>query len=139
VVLANQEKANIVIGAVFAELLKNWPKAAFLLPQKILSPLIETPTSDDVEMFRGLVKWLSDEGYLRYKSDNMAGAFALVVLSEKGLRTLNSVPSGITGTESFGDKIVEASKEVSKESAKKVIADLVGQMIGGVIKSLSGG
>jgi len=133
-----QERANIIAGAIFAVLLENWPKDASLIPEKILTPIIEKPTSDDVNVFRGLVNWLRDEGYIRYKSANMSGAFALVVLSEKGLRTLNAIPVGISGTKTFGEKIVEASKDVSKESAKKAIADLVGQMIGGVIKSLVG-
>jgi hypothetical protein len=61
-----------------------------------------------------------------------------VVLSEKGLRTLNSIPAGISDKKTYGEKITEAAKDVSKETTKKVIADLVGQMIGGVIRSLSG-
>jgi hypothetical protein len=136
--VANQEKANVIAGAIFAVLLENWPRDAHLIPEDIFLPITETPTSDDVNVFRGLVNWLKDEGYLRYKSANMTGSFGLVVLSEKGLRTLNAIPSGIAGAQTFGEKIIEATKDVSKESAKKAIAELVGQMIGGVIKSLSG-
>jgi hypothetical protein len=136
--LANQNQANVIIGAIFAVLLEKWPTDTHLFPENILPPIIENPSSKDVQMFIGLVRWLRDEGYLRYKSANMGGGYAMVVLSEKGLRTLNAVPSGIVGTGTFGEKIVEASKEVSKDASKKILADLVGQMIGGAIKSLSG-
>jgi hypothetical protein len=137
--LANQEKANLVMGAIFANLLTAWPSPIHLTPQKILQPILETTTRDDVRVFASLVKWLSDEGYLRIGSATLDGSYSNVVLSERGLRTLNSIPSGISSSKSYGEKIAEAAKEVTTDTAKKTIADLVGQMIGGVIKSLSAG
>jgi hypothetical protein len=101
--------------------------------------LFGSATRDDELLFLWLVKWLSDEGYIRFSSASNSGTYSLVVLSEKGLRTLNSIPDGISNNKSYGERIAEAAKEVTKDSAKKTIADVVGQMIGGVIKGLSTG
>jgi hypothetical protein len=136
--LANQERANVIIGAIFADLLENWPKYTDLRVEKFLASDTGEYFDQDIELFMALVQWLCDEGYLRYETASTSGAFYMSVLSEKGLRTLNAIPLGIAGATTFGDKIIEASKEVSKDSAKKIIGDLVGQMIGGAIKSLSG-
>jgi hypothetical protein len=135
--LADQEKSNLIIGAILADLLSSWPTGSQLSAEKMLPSLIERPIKEDVRMLIALVRWLSDEGYLRYQSATLDGSYHGVVLSEKGLRVLNSVPKGISGNKSYGQKIAEAAQDVSQEAAKRTIADLVGQMIGGVVKSMS--
>jgi hypothetical protein len=136
----NQERANVLIGAVFAQLLPAWPMHVHLGVRRISQIAFDSREQKDLLTALSLVQWLSDEGYIRFKSIGDA-VFHQSILTEKGLRVLNSVPDGITSKESFGEQLEKAAedmgKDVAKDSAKKVIADLVGEMIGGVIKSMS--
>jgi hypothetical protein len=137
--LTNQEKANLLMGIIFADLLAAWPTRIDLSSKEALQSLFGNVTREDDLLYLWLMKWLADEGYIQFSSSTHSGTYSLVVLSEKGLRTLNSMPAGISNNKSYGERITEAAKEVTKESAKRTITDLVGQMIGGVIKSLSSG
>lgn len=137
--LSNQDKANLVMGVIFNDLLTAWPTRKDISSKEILRDLLGNVTRNDELLFLSLMKWLQDEGYIRFGSAYHDGGYSLVVLSEKGLRTLNSIPAGISNHKSYGASIADAAKDVGKDSAKRAIVDLVGQMVGGVVKGLTQG
>ncbi|MFA7597221.1 MAG: hypothetical protein WCY92_12790 [Novosphingobium sp.] len=71
------------------------------------------------------VEWLGDNGFIALGDRHNFG-FRDVVLTAKGLETLNARPDSLGGKESFGERILrllrEGSIEVAKETGKAAIA-----------------
>lgn len=129
---ANIERFNQLAGAIFSDLYKSFPVPENLEPETYVPDntsfdehLQMDVQNDEGEFFFACVDWLSDSGYLRFKTRYPNNGFAGCVLTTKGLEVLKAVPDSITTDSSLGDQLVEASKS----GAKSVLGNIAGQAI----------
>lgn len=71
------------------------------------------------------VQWLIREHYIRCETSSLDGGYYMVQLTEKGLATLQSVPSSLQGTTSYGQRISDAVKTGSKEVARQLVTEAI--------------
>jgi hypothetical protein len=145
---ANQEYFDLLAGDVFARLYSSFPVPLDLAAAVEFLHLGDKDEIDnDPGRLRNLywhtVRWLADEGYLRMGpaviGDEDDAIFTDVVLTTKGLEALRKTPGALGGgTETIGDKIKTAAKDVGSDAGKTAMRQLVGQALGWVIKGVTG-
>ncbi len=114
----NIEAFNRGATLIFAKLYMAFPKTVTVSVELLDSNV----TSDDAEVFAHTLIWLEREGYIRvakYAADNFVAESA--VLTEKGLRVLNSTPTAIKQKGTVGQFVLEAAKVGTKELMSKAI------------------
>jgi hypothetical protein len=87
-------------------------------------------------LYPATIKWLADEGFLRFSSDTITelgedGEFFDVVLSAKGRAFL--VEDG------RGERLQAAAKAIGTEAGKRTISEIVGQAVQFASRMMLGG
>jgi hypothetical protein len=135
---ANISEFNTITGLVFTQLYKEFPVAVDLDRAAIESAMSTAFSGGSTnvlqsgrpftEVFAHSLTWLSNEGYVR-----SAGplAYEKVMLTEKGLATLNAVPQGLSAT--IGSTLASNASAGNWSS----VGDLIGGLIGGFSKSIA--
>jgi hypothetical protein len=133
----NPQAGDIWAGWLLAYLYKSWPAGINLDPRMVIEQTGVTikdgnagTAADD------LFSWLVAEGYIRYRTRFMDGMVSGAELTEAALVRLKSVPSSLDTKKTLGEKMQDASAEITKGAAKASLADLFGQFIGGISKSM---
>jgi hypothetical protein len=141
VVPANIDEFNQAVGLIFAQLY-----AAFPEPIDIDQPAIAKAFGVDDRSWAShalpsgrtlgalltlTMGWLNIE---RYTTTFGASVGQRALLTEKGLRALNAVPPGLSGT--VGTELKKAAERGSWPDLGS-IGELVGGMVGGLTKSMS--
>lgn len=125
------ERFNQLAALIFARLYENFPVPLELTPTAYLSEIIETDDYDGAfnfdEFFGSTVKWLERAGFVWIDRDNSTydGPAYDVVLSERGLATLRSVPNSLEGTASLGERFANFSREKASEAVSTLIAIVI--------------
>uniref|UniRef100_UPI003CEE7963 hypothetical protein n=1 Tax=Pseudomonas aeruginosa TaxID=287 RepID=UPI003CEE7963 len=70
--------------------------------------------------------WLAEAGYLGYKNTFFSYQFYGARLTTKGLEVLKAVPESLNQGQSFGESLMQASKDGSKELLKGVVSEALG-------------
>lgn len=88
--------------------------------------------SDFFHILYSTVKFLEQEGFLRYKQEAGGALFTFCILSIKGLSILNAVPDALEDKKkTLGEKIGDAVKFGSGETVKSLIASVIEFMVKG--------
>lgn len=93
----------------------------------IISTLFDIGTksreADYLQHFSSTVRWLKDEGFIKYASDD-AGNFRKVILTLKGFTVLGYVPSSLSSTDSK-EPMISKIKLVLAKGAEGAATDAV--------------
>lgn len=122
-------------AAVFAALYERFPVKQSLDARQICGHMVVDDFGvvvDDAgrpskafDIALSTIEWLGDNGFVSFEKRQNFG-FGNVVLTAKGLETLNAKPESLGGKESFGERILrlmrEGSTEFAKEAGKAAIA-----------------
>jgi hypothetical protein len=135
---ANQEYFDLLAGDIFARLYTHFPE-----PTDLHTDVVELPYfREDIEndpgrlegLYRDTIRWLADEGYLRFteaaKQDAGHTAFLGCVLTSKGLSALRKTPGSLAAGETIGDKIRATAKDIGSDTARDAMKKLVGAALG---------
>lgn len=132
------ERSNIewfdeLSGEILATLYESFP-----VPKHLLSKdFVENPeeyneivqadvASKEARFFIATVEWLREAGYLR--ADPQNGHYNIArdcVLSAKGLEVLKVKPSSLDVTESFGDRLIAATRQSGTDALRKAASDVL--------------
>jgi hypothetical protein len=139
----NIEEFNAIAGLAFAQLYKEFPARVDISSDAIAhamgvsSDLLPSERSFS-QILAFTLTWLQDEGYISRSPHPGHGYLRNLVLSEKGLRTMNAVPPSLG--EPVGSHLRNLADQPSAgPSAASQIAEVVGSFIGSFTKSVSGG
>ena len=86
------------------------------------------PNEQEVEYFYDLFEWLSDNGYISFdQSEQIIGetnpTLYRVGLTERGFRTLQSLPDVLEPNRSIGSRLAEASADVASQASKEALVE----------------
>lgn len=144
----NIEVFNETVGKTLAFLYENFPRRIHFSVSKLTGipePEIPTPHRTEEEKAKQReqhqalelryysIVWLVDTGYISAKP-NSFNDFQDAVLTAKGLEVLKIEPKSLGG--SYGDKLVEASKDGAAEVLKNAASSLLTTGVGLAIKRL---
>ncbi len=94
----------------------------------------------DAEIQFHAMHWLANEGYIRYESCAVSEKLFLeVVLTEKALGALNSIPADLGSTESLGEIIATSVKEGATEKITDAVKSFIAVSAGYIRYKLTGG
>jgi hypothetical protein len=133
----NIEEFNAIAGLAFAQLYKEFPvrvdinRDAIADAMRVSSDLLPSGRSFS-QILAFTLSWLQDENYISGSTHPGHASWQKLVLSEKGLRAMNAMPTNLG--ETVGSHLIG----VSDRSAVSQIANAVGSLIGGFTKSMSG-
>lgn len=133
----NIERFNEVTGLLLAHLYEHFPVPQDIeagefvdnatVPAKpipgVISPYFEDLTTDGT-FFVSAVEWLATAGFLTFDK-RFNSEITGVVLSEKGLQTLNAVPESLTASAPLGERLVDAAKSGGKEVLKATLREVL--------------
>jgi hypothetical protein len=106
------------------------------------------PQEEQEQYFYDLFDWLRDNGYISFSDkDQMLGADDIIVwqvaLTERGFRTLQSLPDTLEPKKSIGSRLAEASADVATQASKDALVEggrslfsSAGEFLGGVVKGI---
>jgi len=99
---------------------------AFPCPVNInTNDLNEAANRATLEIYPATLTFLADEGFIRIRQQSGADLFQGVVLTAKGLTTLNAVPSAIGGQMPLAVRIKATLAEGSREALRGVIGEIM--------------
>ena len=151
----NIENFNLIVGLVLLQLYESFPVEHDIDEEKIANAIGVAKESSAEELWPGqfiynygevpgggnfreflwaTLKWLRSEGIIRARGDI---ADRDVVLSAVGLELMKRTPTSLGS--SFGDKLVEAGKDIGTDVGKSALSNVVGEFTGYVAKGLMGG
>jgi hypothetical protein len=138
----NIEEFNAIAGLAFAQLYKEFPARVDIDKDAIAN--VMGVSSDSLpsrrsfsQILAATLSWLQDEGYISGSNHPSHASWQKLVLAEKGLRAMNSVPPSLG--EPVGSHLRNLSDQPSEGPSRvSQIADAVGSLIGGFTKSMSG-
>lgn len=133
----NIERFNEVTGLVLAHLYAHFPvpqdieagefveNATVPAPRYpgVISPFTEELTEDGT-FFVSAMEWLAHAGYLSFER-RFNSSISGVVLTEKGLQTLNAVPDSLVTIVPLGERLVDAAKSGGKEVLKATLREVL--------------
>jgi hypothetical protein len=142
--MENIEIFNVYAGRIFARLYASFPIAQQIKHVETVNPPGQPPIAmegEDWKRRREITSqtalWLADTGYLITRGSDPVG----FVLSPKALEALNAVIPVLSPkeqTQTLGEQLTEATKQVATEAKNKAIGEIVGQVIGSAIRSMAG-
>jgi hypothetical protein len=145
---ANQEYFDLLAGDIFARLYTHFPEPTDLYTDVVNLPYLGDRDEIDNDagrlerLYGDTVRWLADEGYLRFteaaKQDAGHTAFLGCVLTSKGLSALRKTPGSLAAGETIGDKIRATAKDIGSDTAKSTMKELVGSALGWIVKGVTG-
>lgn len=130
---------KVCVYHVARHLYENFPYPTDINAREFDQRALPEDASDE-EVFRGItydtVKWLEQEGFLRFEGEDMVGDFERVVLTKQGFKLLDDdllVATGIaTSKASLGqrltDAIVSSGPKVAIETMAKIATELIKSM-----------
>ena len=136
------------IVAVFSLLLAAWPVRIEFQSNSVIARLetrFQPPVKDDVyqvdqkyvRVIRDVILWLVDEGYVRTSIAQNGIQFSDCVLTEKGLRLLNSIPESLKEKQTAAQIISKNVKETTSDTLKAQASSMIGELIAGFVRSIS--
>ena len=129
----NIERFNRIAAALFKRLYESFPTPIVRFDSNSLREPAGLPPVEGNSMISeagAVVKWLQEEGFVRYANASHGQHYSMVVLTQKGLAAMNSVPDALAPTQTVGERL----KELSRETSTQTVAQLVQIAItGGVI------
>ncbi|PTX95733.1 hypothetical protein [Opitutus sp. ER46] len=121
----NIERFNRTAAALFKCLYESFPTPIVRFDSESLCEAAGVPRTADARSMicetGATVKWLADEGFVRYNETNRPSGFTMVVLTHKGLVAMNRVPDAVTPTETVGERL----KQLGREASTQTVAHLV--------------
>ena len=84
-------------------------------------------------VYSATVKFLRDEGYLRYTGhDTREWLFLECVLTSRGLSALNRTPQSLKAPQkTIGDTLIDLSRNILRDAAKETAKQAVSAILGG--------
>lgn len=80
------------------------------------------------------INWLTECTYIQISKRNMADTKKFYVLSPKGFEVLSTIPESLQ-TESYGERLIDATDNLVGEANKTIISETIGHIIGAAFKS----
>ena len=117
----NIKDFNNCVAMVLERLYQHFPKPIILSTEE----LDESSDRETIKTYTATLEFLTQEGFIRYRSATTDGVFMDVVLTAKGLTLLNAVPEALVEKKSFIDAIKSAFKEGSKIGLKTIVETLL--------------
>lgn len=74
-----------------------------------------------VVFYMSTMKFLEQEGFIRYKSQRLSGAYNDVSLTMKGLQILNNIPESLKEKKTIASHLKSVFKEGSKSAMRSAI------------------
>jgi hypothetical protein len=123
---SNREIGNAWTAYLLADLHENWPaRCDFALSEIIAATGMSSGTSrKDIELFMGLMGWLTNNGYIQHRGTLMDGTHQMVELTALGHAVLGGVPESLD--KPLGDALKNVTKAGASEAGRATIAELVG-------------
>ena len=122
--MTNIERFNKVAAALFKVLYEKFPTPIVRFDVESLREPAGLPPPEPNAHFSDLgstVKWLADEGFIRYGSANFDRHFTMVVLSQKGLEAMNRVPDTLEPKVTVGERLKELGREASVQTVGALV------------------
>lgn len=122
----NREIGNAWTAYILADLHENWPaRCDFGLSEVTTATGMSSGIGrNDIELFMGLMGWLTNNGYIQHRGALMDGRHQMVELTALGHAVLGGVPESLK--RSLGDELKDAAKTGASEAGRATIAELVG-------------
>lgn len=120
----NIERFNRIAAALFKVLYESFPKPLVTFRSDSLRESAGLPPVHEHEVINETgqtVKWLQDEGFIRYSSSARDQHFTMVVLTQKGLAAMNSVPDALAPTQTVGNRLKELGRETSTQTVGQLV------------------
>jgi hypothetical protein len=123
--MSPSEDFDLFIGLILAKLYESRGTRPTLGPEDfgLLDP--NDPTGERWDTWANAFRWLQEEGYVRGKDMGQGGHgeqyFSDTELTERGFRTLNSVPPALASKgsgESLGKQLTDAARRIVIKSAE---------------------
>lgn len=131
----NIHRFNLIALLLFAKLYESFPSGIDIEPLKVgHEALPKDPSWDDeawdfYEVAYDVVRWLAEEGFLRYENPNNTRDFYNVRLTMKGLAILGYVPTSIKFSDPK-EPLIEKIKRVLATGTEKAAAEGVRAILG---------
>ena len=132
----NLKAFDYAAAFVFARLFAEFPEPIDLrglrmVIEAVMDEEIPREIKDVVGRFLpATVRWLRDEGFIRYESEGAQGTFRKVTLTMRGLTVLGYVPVTLKGSpkeEPLIDKLRTGLKSSAKAAGQEIIKQAIGQ------------
>lgn len=131
------DKFNVLVGHLFGRLYEDFPVPLRVRPEQFLNDTIELDDFEGsfnfMEYFESTVRWLETAGYIWVTQDlsDDGGAEFDVVLSEKGLETLRSVPKSLEGTASIGERLSSFGRSKASDAVSTLVSLAITSAVSG--------
>jgi hypothetical protein len=130
--ITNPEAFQLEAAAILAGAYSSFPQPFGWTydPDSDVYPTESGQSRSDIQ-FR-TIRWLIDHDYLRDEDGVVGGQWKGLVLTEKGLAALNSVPDALKGEEPLGKRLAKAVGKGSAEIIKQLVPAIIQQgLLGG--------
>jgi len=127
----NMNQFNEVAATIFTHLYDNFPKPVGIKMHELIGGEInpdEMYICPKTDFASDVMKWITDEGYIKSSGGNFA-LYSQCVLTSKGLDALNSTPKSLGGKETTIMKLKSGLKTGSSEVIKAAIGATVKSVI----------
>ena len=122
----NRDIGNAWTAYILADLHENWPaRCDFDLSDVAAATGMSSGTSrQDIELFMGLMNWLTNNGYIQHRGALINGKHQMVELTALGHAVLGGVPESLE--KPLGEELKDVAKAGVSEAGRATIAALVG-------------
>lgn len=130
----NIERFNRIAAALFKRLYQSFPTPIVRFDSETLCEEAGVPPTADVSVMLcesgSVVKWLSEEGFVRYSSMSHGHHFTMILLTQKGLVAMNCVPDALAPNQTVGERLKELGRETSTQTVAQLVQIALGAFAG---------
>lgn len=131
----NIKAFNYLTLVVFDQLYKTFPETREIdsfrfVVETALAHENGAKESKYAQLLPDTMKWLGDEGFIKWQKDNLKGKYTGVTLTLKGLTVLGYLPTSIADSKGENQTIIERVRSILSRGADGAATEAVKSIIG---------